>query len=165
MRKIILTLALLTISLHAELLSFKTLKNEYIKIDNNDGVFSFRNKMYQNRDVLFFFFGTECPHCKREMPYILDLYKNRNTNLEIIGVHGQAVIGDSTLVKYVRNTKIRFNVLSFDDDIKIINHLKQRGMWIGEVPFYVHVDKQGNLHAMKIDGVMKTFQVQTANLN
>jgi peroxiredoxin len=156
MKKIILIVSFFVVVLNAEVLTFKTLKNEYIKIDNHDGVFSFRNKMYQNMDVLLFFFGRDCPHCKQEMPQILDLVRNRR-DLQVIGIHGQSVIGDPALADYVRKTGIRFNVLSFDDDIKIINHLKNRNMWINQVPFYVHIDKSGKLHPLNIEGVLEKF--------
>ena len=67
MKKTVAIVLFLASMLNAEVLTFKTLKNEYIKIDNDNGVFSFRNKMYQNVDVLLYFFGRDCPHCKREI--------------------------------------------------------------------------------------------------
>ena len=155
MKKIIAIITFLALSLAAETMTFKTLKNEYIQIKNNAGVFNFVNLKYHNKDTLLFFFGNECPHCTNEIPKIKQLIKNKN--IQIIGIHAQADIGDNALRSYVKKIGYRFDVLSFSDDIKLINHLKERDMWSGEVPLHVLVDKQGNLKVVKLNELLGRF--------
>ncbi len=155
MNKILSILLLLSLSLYAEKMTFKTLKDEYIQIKNNAGVFNFVNLKYHNKDTLLFFFGNDCPHCTNEIPQIKQLANNRN--IQLIGIHAQADIGDNALKSYVEKVGYNFDVLSFSDDIKLINHLKERGMWSGEVPLHVLVDKQGNLKVVELNEVLAKF--------
>ncbi len=155
MKKIIAIMIFLSLSLNAQMLTFKTLKNEYIQIQNNAGVFNFVNLKYHNKDTLLFFFGNECPHCTNEIPQIKQLANNKN--IQLIGIHAQADIGDSTLKSYVKKVGYNFDILSFSDDIKLINHLKERDMWSGEVPLHVLVDKQGNLKIVELNELLGRF--------
>lgn len=152
MKNIIAIILFLSLSLFAETMTFKTLKNEYIQIKNNAGVFNFVNLKYHNKDTLLFFFGNDCPHCINEMPQIKQLTNNKN--IQIIGIHAQADIGDNALKSYVKQTGYNFDILSFSDDIKLINHLKERNMWSGEVPFHVLVDKKGNLKVVELNELL-----------
>jgi peroxiredoxin len=155
MKKLLAIIILLSLSLHAQMLTFKTLKNEYIQIQNDAGVFNFVNLKYHNKDTLLFFFGSDCPHCTNEIPQIKQLANNKN--IQLIGIHAQADIGDNALKSYIKKTGYNFDVLSFSDDIKLINHLKERDMWSGEVPFHILVDKQGNLRTVELSEVLGKF--------
>lgn len=155
MKRIVAITILLSISLYAEKMTFKTLKNEFIQIQNNSGVFNFVNLKYHKKDTLLFFFGNDCPHCTNEIPQIKQL--QQNPNIQLIGIHAQANIGDNALKSYVKEVGYKFDVLSFSDDINLINHLKARGMWSGEVPHHVLVDKQGNLKIVKLNELLAKF--------
>ena len=153
MKKIISIILLLYLSLFAEKTTFKTLKNEYIQIKNDNNVFNFVNLKYRNKDTLLFFFGSECPVCSSE----IDKIKELSHKIPIIGIHAQADIGDSRLKTYVNKIGYTFDILSFSDDIKLINKMKEIGLWTGEVPLHILVDKQGNLKVITLTELLSRF--------
>lgn len=155
MQKIVSLIIFLSLSLFADKMTFKTTKNEFIQININDGVFDFVNLKYHNKDTLLFFFGSHCPVCAGDMPDIKRL--SREGNLKIIGIHGQDFIGDPALKDFVKKDRLNFDVLSFSDDINLINNIKSRGMWSGEVPLYVLVDKKGNLKVVKFSEIINSY--------
>ena len=155
MKKIVLIITILSMSLFAEKMTYQTTKNQYIQINNNDGKFEFVNLKYKNKDTLLFFFGSHCPVCEGEMPDIKRLA--RENNLKIIGIHGQDFIGDPALKAFVKKERLNFDVLSFRDDINLINYCKDNGMWSGEVPLHVLVDKKGNVKVVKFSEILSKY--------
>jgi thiol-disulfide isomerase/thioredoxin len=147
---IVLFYLLLTLSLSAQTLSFQTLNHETITLENDSGILHFKGK-YQNQNILLFLFGRDCPHCRREIPAIKKLARDKN--IKIIGVHAQKDIGDSALKTYVQQIGYPFDVLSFSDDIKLLRLLKERGLWEGEVPFHALVDKLGNVDVLTLSQI------------
>jgi thiol-disulfide isomerase/thioredoxin len=152
MRKIISIIVFLSLSLSADMMNFRTIGHNVVKINENSGIFKFINPKYRNQNVLFFVFGSHCDFCEREMPTIKKLVASNK--LKIIGVHGQADIGDYALKKFMRQRGINFDVLSFKDDINLINYLKDRGLWSGEVPLHIFVDKTGNVESVTFEDVL-----------
>jgi peroxiredoxin len=155
MNRIVSIIVFLSISLFAEKMTFETTKNEYIQLENNNGIFNFINLKYHNKDTLLFFFGSNCPVCAGEMNDIKRLA--REGNIKIIGIHGQDFIGDPALKAFIKKEKINFDVLSFKNDIKLINYMKERGFWISEVPLHVLVDKKGNLKVVKFSDIINNY--------
>jgi thiol-disulfide isomerase/thioredoxin len=151
MKKILAIILFLSLSLLGENLNFATLNHEIISITNTDGIFDFKNPKYHNQNVLLFFFGSKCPHCKREIPEIKELSKR--DDLKLIGCHAQAMIGDLALKEYIDQVGYKFDILSFSDDINLINYLKAKGMWSGEVPFHVLVNKNGDLEVVELSEI------------
>lgn len=151
MKKTLVIILFLSLSLFGENLNFKTLKHETISITNTNGLFDFKDAKYHNKNVLLFFFGSKCPHCEREIPKIKELSKR--DDLKLIGCHAQAMIGDLALKKYIDDVGYEFDILSFSDDINLINHLKARGLWSGEVPFHVLVSKNGDLEVVELSDI------------
>jgi len=155
MKKIVSIVLLLSLSLFAQKMTFKTLKNEYIQIQSDNNTLNFKNLKYHNKDTLLFFFGSHCPVCEGEMPDIKRLA--RENNLKIIGIHGQDFIGDPALKAFVKKERLNFDVLSFRDDINLINYCKDNGMWSGEVPLHVLVDKKGNVKVVKFADIINRY--------
>jgi thiol-disulfide isomerase/thioredoxin len=156
MKKIfLLGLLLSSLSLTAETLSFKTLNHQTITLENSSGILHFLGE-YQGQNILLFLFGRDCPHCRREIPTIKKLAKNKH--LKIIGVHAQKDIGDSALKAYVKQVGYPFDVLSFSDDIKLLRLLKRRGLWEGEVPFHAFIDPLGNVDVLSLSDIKARLQ-------
>jgi thiol-disulfide isomerase/thioredoxin len=153
MKKIISIILLLSLSLFAQKMTFKTLKNEYIQIKSDNNTLNFKNLKYHNKDTLLFFFGSECPVCSSE----IDKIKELSRRLPIIGIHAQADIGDNSLKKYIRQIGYRFDILSFSTDIHLINKMKEMDLRTGEVPIHILVDRDGNLKVIELSELLSTY--------
>ncbi len=153
MKKIVSIILLLSLSLFAQKMTFKTLKNEYIQIKSDNNTLNFKNLKYHNKDTLLFFFGSECPVCSSE----IDKIKELSRRLPIIGIHAQADIGDNSLKKYIRQIGYRFDILSFSTDIHLINKMKEMDLWTGEVPIHILVDGNGNLKVIELSELLSTY--------
>lgn len=124
-----------------------------INITNYEGNLITENETYKQKNILLFFFGTLCPYCIKEIPDVneLDL---ENENLKVIGIHAQHEISDKALKAFVKKKGIVFEVLTFNDGMKIVDHLIERKMWIGGVPYHILIDRHGNLEPMELDAVL-----------
>lgn len=156
MKKILLIVLFLSLSLFAENFKLKTLKNDTITITNYEENFVFEDKKYNKKNILLFFFGTNCHYCIKEIPQINELNKNEG-NLQVLGIHAEYEISDTALKTFVKTKNIKFEVLSYNDGMKLVEHLKTRSMWIGAVPFHVLIDKHGNLEPMELSEVLSKF--------
>ncbi len=156
MKKIILAILLLSLPLFAQTIKLKTLKNDTLSITNYEGNFIFEDAKYNKKNILLFFFGTNCHYCIKEIPDINKLNKNR-TNLEVLGIHAEYEISDEKLKTFIKNKNIKFEVFSYSDGITWVEYLKSINMWIGAVPFYVLIDKHGNLEAMGFLEILTKF--------
>lgn len=157
MTKLILTTLLLTLSLHAgepEKIELKTLSYEDINITNYDGNLIIEQEAYKGKDILLFFFGVKCGYCVKEYPQIEALALTQK-NLKIIGIQAQYERTDDEIREYVQRHNIDFKVLSFNDGMKIVQHLNERGLWIGGVPYHVLIDKHGNLQPVEVGEIAK----------
>jgi len=152
MKKILSILILLSLSLFAEKITFKTINNEYIQINTQGNNIDFKNLKFHNKDTLLFFFGSECPVCSSEIEKVRALSRR----MPIIGIHAQADIGDNNLKNYIRKIGYRFDVLSFSTDIKMINKMREMGLWSGEVPLHILVDASGNLRVIELSELLAT---------
>jgi thiol-disulfide isomerase/thioredoxin len=159
MKKIIFLILfslILSSSLNAvQSFTLNTLTNRAINITNYEGNFLFTDEEYKNREVLFFFFGKHCPYCIKETPYIIELAKKRVNNLKIIGIHAQNRIDNKTLQEFVQKQKMNFDVLTYQEGMKLVRYLQKRSMWIGGVPFHVIVDRDGNLESVEFETLLK----------
>ena len=169
MQRYIMIVFLLALPLLAEKLTLNTIKNEFIILKHEDGNINFVNKKFHRKNVLLFFFGKDCPHCQKKIPLMKKL--SYNPNINIIGIHAQKDIGDKALKAYIKKVGYRFDVLSFKNDIKLINLLRSRRIWEGGVPFFAFIDPNGNVDPITIEEVverlsptksLKTNTLQTA---
>ncbi len=153
---LVLSSLLLVTSLHAvQKFDLKTLANRSINITNYEGNFLFTDKDYKNKEILFFFFGTHCPYCIKEIPYIIKLSQKRENSLKVIGIHAQNKIDNKRLQRFVKKEKMDFDILTYQDGMKLVRYLQKRDMWIGGVPFHVIVDVDGNLESVEFENIMK----------
>ncbi len=155
---IFLTLSTLLLSTYlnaVQSFTLKTLTNRAVNITNYEGNFLFTDEDYKNREVLFFFFGKHCPYCLKETPHIIELANKRANNLKIIGIHAQNRIDNQTLAEFVKKHKMNFDILTYQDGMKLVRYLKKRSMWIGGVPFHVIVDRDGNLESLEFETLLK----------
>jgi len=148
MKNIMLILSLLSLSLFAEKITLTTIKNEFIIFHNNKGNIDFVNKKYHQKNVILYLFGRDCPFCKKEVPRIKALMKNKK--VQIIGIHAYKDIGDKALKAYAKKVGYTFDILSFKNDIKMLNFLKSIGVWMGSVPFSMLIDEDGNVHEVNL---------------
>jgi len=150
MKKIILILLLLSISLFAEKMVLKTIKNEVIILHTNDDNINFVNKKYHRKNVILYLFGRDCPHCQRKVPRIKSLMKNKN--IKIIGVHAYKNIGDKALKAYAKKVGYTFDILSFKTDEKLLDFLRKIGVWSNGdgVPFAALIDEDGNIQEVDL---------------
>ncbi len=144
MKKIVLLFLLLTLSLYAEKMSLQTTKNQYIIVDENEGMLNFINIKYHKKNVLFYLFGRDCPHCQKKIPQIKKLMKN--PKIKLIGVHAYHHISDDELRAYAKKVGYSFDMLSNKGGKKIIDFLEKLKIWDGSVPFTVLVDDEGNVY-------------------
>jgi len=157
MKKLFLICMLLVTSVvYAQNFNLQSLKQKTIHIENFDGNFIFKDPFYSKQKVLFFFFGTRCPYCEKEIPDILALVNYKN--LRVIGVHAQFPIENQKLQNFAKDKSINFDVLGYKDGEKLVRYLTRKGMWIGGVPYYVLVDKHGNLEPLDFNQVLEKIQ-------
>jgi len=131
----------------------KTLDGKTVHITDYDGNFVFTDPGYANKPVLFFFFGTRCPYCAREIPQVISLVKQHK--IKTIGIQAQFPVSDASLRRFVKRKGINFQVLNAKDGNKLVKYLIRRRMWVGGVPYYVWVDKYGNLEPTDLNGVLE----------
>jgi thiol-disulfide isomerase/thioredoxin len=158
MKRIILFLLLVS-SLFAETLKLRTIENDIITLKAEGKQFKFVDKSYKKKNILLFFFGTLCPYCIKEIPDLKELDKQYD-NLKILGIHAQHKISDKDLKKFLKKKKIDFDVLSFDDGIRIVNRLNDLKLWIGAVPYNLLVDANTNLNALEINQIQPILDNQ-----
>ncbi len=144
MKKIVSILLLLALSLFAEKMSLQTIKNEYIIVDEDEGILNFVNKKYHKKNVILYLFGRDCPHCQKKVPQIKKMMKN--PKIEIIGVHAYKNIGNAALRTYAKKVGYTFDILSFGTDVKLMKFLQNLKIWDGSVPFAALVDEDGNVY-------------------
>jgi len=137
---------------NAKTMQFPTLKNKIITIKGEDNLLKVTNPEYQNKEVLLYLFGRDCPHCVREVPQIKALAKK--SNLKIIGIHAHKMIGDRTLKAYAKKVGYNFDILSFKNDIIMIRYLKKSGLWYGGTPTHLLIDAGGNVHELSIQEIL-----------
>jgi thiol-disulfide isomerase/thioredoxin len=146
------TLATPTAKEQASAMSLKTLNGSIIKVNASGYNMEFLSPKYRGKNVMFFLFGYDCPHCKVEMPTIKEL--SLNPNLKIIGIHAKSMIGDPALKNFIRNKGLNFDILSFSDDIKMIRFLKDNDFYDGNVPCNVLVHKDGTVETVTVANVL-----------
>jgi len=137
---------------NAQVMKLPTLKNKIITIKGQDNLLKVTNPEYQNKEVLLYLFGRDCPHCVREIAHIKTLSKR--PDLKVIGIHAQNMIGDATLKAYARKIGYNFDILSFKNDIIMIRYLRKSGLWYGGTPTHLLIDKGGNIQEISISELL-----------
>ena len=154
---------LLALPAFAEKLTLETIKKEFIILNHKDGNINFVNKKFHRKNVLLFFFGKDCPHCNEKVSSMKKL--SYNPDINIIGIHAQKDIGDKALKAYIKKVGYRFDVLSFKSDIKLINLLRDRGVWTSGVPFFAFIDPNGNVDPVTLPQVYERLKTGTSPLD
>jgi len=153
MKVILVTIILFTSSLFGGSFDLKTLNNTTVHISDFDGNLIFTDPQYAKQPVLFFFFGTRCPFCAREIPQVIDLVKAHK--LKAIGIQAQFPVDDRVLKRFIEQEGFNFDVITAKDGNKLVKYLMKRRMWVGGVPYYVLVDKYGNLEPTDLDAILE----------
>ncbi len=154
MRTVLVTIILMWAAiLHAGDFDLKTLEGKTIHINNYEGNFLFEDKNYEKQPLLFFFFGTRCPFCEKEIPQVVDMV--RAGKLKVIGIQAQMPVTDHELAEFVKSRDIKFDVLKAKEGNRLVRYLMNRGMWAGGVPYYIWIDKYGNLEPIDLDTLLE----------
>lgn len=142
------TLQTTDIFANAQVMKLQTTKNKIITIKGEDNLLKVTGAAYQNKEVLLYLFGKDCPHCVREISQIKTLAKK--ANLKVIGIHAHEMIGDAALKAYTRKIGYNFDILSFKNDIIMIRYLRKSGLWYGGTPTHLLIDRGGNVQDISI---------------
>jgi len=157
MKKIVMViLYFFAISGFAADFSFHDLDGKKITVENVEGNLLFKDARYANKPVLIFFFGTRCPFCEQEIPHVNKLFKKGSIN--VIGVQAQIAIDDERLEEFANEEDMDFPILRMNDGNRFVRYLKKRGLWIGGVPYYIWIDKYGNLEPVDLDTVRERLE-------
>jgi len=133
---------------HVKAMQFPTTNGKIITIKGDNNLLKITNPEYQDKEVVLYLFGRDCPHCVREISQIKAL--SRKPNLKVIGLHAQKMIGDSALRAYTKKIGYHFDILSFKNDIIMIRYLKKNGLWYGDTPTHLLIDRGGNVQDISI---------------
>ncbi len=155
MKVIFVTVILFASTLFGGTFNLKTLNNKIVHITDFEGNLVFTDPQYAKQPVLFFFFGTRCPFCAREIPQVIKLVKEGKLNA--IGIQAQFPVDDEVLKKFVQQEGFNFDVIASKDGNKLVKYLMKRRMWAGGVPYYVLVDKYGNLEPTDLDAILEKY--------
>ena len=153
MKVIFVTIILFASTLFGGTFNLKTLNNKTVHITDFEGNLVFTDPQYAKQPVLFFFFGTRCPFCAREIPQVIKLVKEGKLNA--IGIQAQFPVDDEVLKKFVQQEGFNFDVIASKDGNKLVKYLMKRRMWVGGVPYYVLVDKYGNLEPTDLEAILE----------
>ncbi len=153
MKVIFVTIILFASTLFGGTFNLKTLNNKTVHITDFEGNLVFTDPQYAKQPVLFFFFGTRCPFCAREIPQVIKLVKKGKLNA--IGIQAQFPVDDEVLKKFVQQEGFNFDVIASKDGNKLVKYLMKRRMWAGGVPYYVLVDKYGNLEPTDLEAILE----------
>ncbi len=146
-------LFIMTTALFGGNFDLKTLEGNTIHIRNLDGNFIFTDKKYAKRPVLLFFFGTRCPYCERDIPRVAKLAADKK--IAVVGIQAQFPVNDEILEEFAHQEDIDFAVLSSKDGDRLVRYLQKRKMWLGGVPYYILIDKYGNLEPTDLETVLE----------
>jgi thiol-disulfide isomerase/thioredoxin len=131
------------LSAGADTITFPTLNGKVLRVNMSGLNMEFLDPEYQNKNVMIFMFGYDCPHCLREMATIRRL--QNDPRLKIVGIHAKSMIGDERLRSFARSKGLNFDILSFKNDIKMIRFLREGGFFDDEVPTSILVHPDGTL--------------------
>ncbi len=115
---------------------------------------------YKGKIVFLNFWATWCPPCKKEMPYIEEIYHDYNENQEDVIILGVANpknqpnpnnidVKKEEIIAYLKENDYNFPVL-FDETGKIFNQYA-----VSSIPTTFMIDKEGNIHGY-VPGMIST---------
>ena len=114
--------------------------------ENNITVNTQNDKMvfneYNNSVVILLFFGHNCKPCLHEIPTLNKLMDKKYKDLKLLAfdIHGYDKEG---LKKFKDEHKIKYTLLTREDNMKFIRLMKLKAKWRGSIPFIVVFDKKG----------------------
>ncbi|MBM3251461.1 MAG: redoxin domain-containing protein [Candidatus Omnitrophica bacterium] len=90
------------------------------------------------KNIVLFFWTTWCPHCRRQIKYLNNIYAElKENNTEILAIDIQENL--STINKFVADYPVEFRIL-LDKDASVAEDYDILG-----VPTYIIINKQGNI--------------------
>ncbi|MCK4441168.1 MAG: TlpA family protein disulfide reductase [Sulfurovaceae bacterium] len=99
---------------------------------------------YKGKAVLLLMFGHNCPPCKKEIPELIELFKNNKDRLAIVAVEVQGY-KTAQLSQFKTLKGINYTLISGEDNQKFVQHIFQRSGWQGQIPFLIAIDKNGEV--------------------
>ena len=144
-----------TTSLHPEkkeasLFTLTTIEGSTIHIDESKEGLNF--KEFQDKVVLFIFFGYRCPPCLKEIPLLTELTNKKLKDLEIIAMEVQG-LNEKRLKAFAERSGANYNLISSDGNRPFIDYIIQRANWQGSIPFLLGFDKEGTVKIVHTGGV------------
>ncbi len=101
-------------------------------------------KQWQGKVQIINFWATWCPPCKREIPALIDLQNEyQSQGLQVIGI---ALDKHDPVSEYVKKEGVNYPILLGSDAIEISERL---GNDMGILPYTVIVDQVGNISYVK----------------
>jgi len=97
---------------------------------------------YKGNYVVLEFFGTHCPMCQMELPYLKSLIQN-NPDIKVIGVELQNTPTDR-LKSFIDDHQINYPIVDFQNAYTLYKYAKSvASKWKGSIPLIILFDKNG----------------------
>ncbi len=108
------------------------------------------------------FWGTWCPPCKEEIPYLIDVQERYgNRGVQVIGISVQDRL--NTVKNYAQERGINYALLHGDGDG--VDLATQMGNDLGILPYTVLVDRDGHIAYVKYGLIsLKTLETEISKL-
>jgi thiol-disulfide isomerase/thioredoxin len=100
---------------------------------------------YKGKAVLLDFFGPYCPPCLLEIPHLIEMQKQNQDKLQIIGVQVQTQMSNDELNAFIKEKGINYPVVNLDYAWDLVSFVRANTGWKGQIPYMLIFDKTGNL--------------------
>ncbi len=98
----------------------------------------------EGKVVFLEFFGHRCPPCLASIPHLIDMQNKHKDKLAVLSVEVQG-LGTAQLKAFVKQKGINYTVVSGSQEHLFVSYIAQRAQWQGSIPFFLALDKQGNV--------------------
>ncbi len=125
-------------------MELNTTTGEVIKLTITKDGFIF-DKYKGQKAVVLDFFGPHCPPCLMEIPHLIEMQKENNDTLQIIGVQVQMQMSNDELNAFIKEKGINYPVVNLDYAWDLVGFARANTGWQGQIPYMMVFDKNGNI--------------------
>jgi thiol-disulfide isomerase/thioredoxin len=128
----------------AQTMELNTTNGKIIKFTITEKGFLF-DKYKGKKAVVLDFFGPHCPPCLMEIPHLIEMQKENNNTLQIIGIQVQTQMSNDELNAFIKQKGINYPVVNLDYAWDLVGFARANTGWKGQIPYMMVFDKEGNI--------------------
>jgi thiol-disulfide isomerase/thioredoxin len=147
MKKVFLTILILSVSIFAQIIKQPTFdlldtNNTHIQIQGTDDGLDIVGA--KGKVVFLEFFGHRCPPCLGTIPHLINLKNKYKDKVEIIAIEVQG-LSHSQLQAFAKQKGINYHTISDEKAGIFTSYIAQRAKWQGTIPFMLVLNPKGTV--------------------